>query len=84
MCDAYTSCGKGDITFSLCHMTSRDHIVKGAFGFVELTKLSPYYTKFDRYRSCGSGDITFLFCHITSRDHMIKGTLDLVNESFSS
>ena len=27
-------CGNGDLMFLICHMTSRDHMLKGLYGFI--------------------------------------------------
>ena len=32
---AYSHCGWGDITYSICHVTLQDHTVKGSCDFTE-------------------------------------------------
>ena len=81
--DAYRSCEGGDITFLFCHMTSRDHMIKGTCDLADVDPSSHQYVKFDDYRSCGKSIITFLFYHVALFDHMIT-KCDLVNGGTST
>ena len=43
------SCGSGDVTFLICHMTSWDNVIKGqmTFSVAQLLALTRHFAKFD-------------------------------------
>ena len=54
----------------LCHMLSRDHVIKGSY--------NNHLVKFDCYSILGSRDISIFICPMTTYDHVIKGWNDAV------
>ena len=71
------SCGRGDIRFLFCHLTSRNRTIKETSNFLRGSWKADHYVKFDVYRSHGSGDETFPVCLVTSFEHVIKCQMTL-------
>ena len=55
----------GDIAYLICHVTSKDHVIKD---HVMLWDGSPHVswhpTKFGGHNNCSRGDILILVCHV--------------------
>lgn len=59
---SHTFCRKGNPTFLICHITSREHVIKViCTNRGELVRLSHHSAMFAGIKSCGRENITFLF-----------------------
>ena len=78
-------CARKEILFFVCHMTSRDFVVREScdYGWVSLV-ISIYPAKFGDHRPFGRGDIKLLICHVISCDHVVRGSCDIMGEFSSS
>ena len=75
--------GRGDIKLSVCHVTSRDHIVRKSCDIMgEFISHCPI--NFGGHRLCGLRDIKLLIWQLSSRGHVIKRSCGVVGEFFSS
>ena len=84
-CD-HKQCDCGDVTFLICHMTSRVHMFKGLCEFMggspsrrvtTLPCLAPGHW------SSASGGWRYLICHVISQDHLIERSSNFMSESSS-
>ena len=75
-----------DIKVSICHVTSRDHMVRGSSDIIEwvIVIISHCPVKSAGHRLCGIGDIQLLICHVTPREHVVRGLGDIMGEFPSS
>ena len=60
-------CDSGDITFLICHVTSREHMFKWLYEFIKPLTMGQHLAKFGGHWSNASGDIKYLICHVTSQ-----------------
>ena len=74
--DLYRCCGGGDKTFSFCHLTSRDSMIKRTCNLSYGNPLSQVITV-PNFMLISFVEVEILICHMKSRDLMIKGTCDL-------
>ena len=75
-------CTREEISPFVCHMTSRDFVVRESCVWVSLI-ISDYPAKFGDYRPFGRGDIIFSICHVISRDRVVWGSCKILCEFFS-
>ena len=82
--DGHNDCGKGDITYLICHVTLQDHVIKGLYDYGnKLLTACNHHANFDGHRHCGSGAIMFLIYHVSSCDHVFKRLCHVMSGSFS-
>ena len=72
----FMHCGSRDKTFLICHVISKDHVLRGLCDFM-------CDFKFSDHKPCGSRAITYLICHMSLQDHLIKGSKDIMKGNSS-
>ena len=72
-------CRRGDINFSIWHVTSCDHVIRFVQLHYELClTICQQRTKFGGYKSSGGWNIPFLVCHVTLCNKVVRRTCYLM------
>ena len=75
---------RGDIKLSVCHVTSRDYLVRGSCNIIRWVSAIISPAKFWCHRPYRRGDILFLTDHVTSCDQVVNEFCGIMGRCLSS